>query len=35
VYVIVSVAKGEPVDANAFVAERDGGPFRPEALEIV
>ena len=35
VYVIVSVAKGEPADANAFVAERDGGPFRPEALEIV
>ena len=35
VYVIVSVANGEPVDANAFVAEKDGGPFRPEALEVV
>jgi hypothetical protein len=32
---IVSVANGEPVDANAFVAERDGGPFRSEALEVV
>jgi proteasome lid subunit RPN8/RPN11 len=35
VYVIVSVANGEPVDANAFVADNDGGPFRPEPLEIV
>jgi proteasome lid subunit RPN8/RPN11 len=35
VYLIVSVANGEPVDANAFVAERDGGPFRTEPLEIV
>jgi len=35
VYVIVSVANGEPVDANAFVADQDGGPFRPEPLEIV
>ena len=35
VYVIVSVADGKPVDANAFVAERDGGPFRPEPLEVV
>jgi proteasome lid subunit RPN8/RPN11 len=34
VYVIVSVANGEPVDANAFVADQDGGPFRSEALEI-
>ena len=34
VYVIVSIAKGKPVDANAFVAEEDGGPFRPEPLEI-
>jgi proteasome lid subunit RPN8/RPN11 len=35
VYVIVSVANGTPVDANAFVAEADAGPFRPEPLEIV
>jgi proteasome lid subunit RPN8/RPN11 len=35
VYVIVSVAKGMPVDANAFVAEADGGPFRAEPLEII
>jgi proteasome lid subunit RPN8/RPN11 len=35
VYVIVSVASGEPVDANAFVAENDGGPFNSEPLEIV
>jgi len=35
VYVIVSVANGEPVDANAFVADKDGGPFRPEPLETV
>ena len=34
VYVIVSVADGRAVDANAFVAERDGGPFRPEPLEV-
>ena len=35
VYVIVSVANGKPVDAHAFVAEKDGGPFRPEPLEVV
>ena len=35
VYVIVSVAGGEPVDANAFVADNDGGPFRSEPLEII
>ena len=35
VYVIVSVAGGTPVDANAFVAARDGGPFRSEPLEII
>jgi proteasome lid subunit RPN8/RPN11 len=34
VYVIVSIQGGKPVDANAFVAEQDGGPFRPEPLEI-
>ena len=35
VYVIVSVEKGQPVDANAFVADNDGGPFRAEPLEII
>lgn len=35
VYVIVSVRAGEPVDANAFVAENDGGPFRPEPLDVI
>lgn len=35
VYVIVSVQEGKPVDANAFVADSDGGPFRSETLEIV
>ena len=35
VYLIVSVANGEAVDANAFTAEKDGGPFHPEALEVV
>src|ERR1700682_2591450 len=34
VYVIVSVASGNPVDANAFVADKDSGPFRPEPLEM-
>jgi len=29
VYVIVSIEKGKPVDANAFVADTDGGPFTP------
>ena len=35
VYLIVSVAGGDAVDANAFVAEKDGGPFQPEPLEVV
>ena len=35
VYLIVSVANGKAVEANAFVAEKDGGPFRPEAVELV
>jgi proteasome lid subunit RPN8/RPN11 len=35
VYVIVAIEGGQPVDANAFVATNDGGPFRPEPLEIV
>jgi proteasome lid subunit RPN8/RPN11 len=34
VYVIVSIAKGKPVDANAFVADQDGGPFHSEPLEV-
>lgn len=33
VYVIVSIVEGKPMDANAFMAEKDGGPFRAEALE--
>ena len=35
VYLIVSVANGAAVDANAFLAEKDGGPFHLEALEVV
>ena len=35
VYLIVSVANGEAVDANAFVAEKDGGPFHPETLDVL
>src|SRR5690348_16919780 len=34
VYVIVAVDGGKPVDANAFVADSDGGPFHPEPLEV-
>jgi proteasome lid subunit RPN8/RPN11 len=34
VYVIIAIHGCKPVDANAFVAEQDGGPFRPETLEI-
>ena len=35
VYVIVSIEAGKPVDANAFVTEADGGPFRSEPLELI
>lgn len=35
VYLIVSVHGGKPVDANAFVAESDGGPFHAEPLDVV
>ena len=35
VYLIVAVHDGKPVDANAFVADNDGGPFHPEPLEVV
>ena len=34
VYLIVAVHQGRAVDRNAFIAERDGGPMRPEALEV-
>jgi proteasome lid subunit RPN8/RPN11 len=34
VYLIVSVHDGQPVDANAFVADQDGGPFRSEPLVV-
>jgi proteasome lid subunit RPN8/RPN11 len=34
VYVIVAIQGGKPVDANAFVADQDGGPFHLEPLEI-
>jgi proteasome lid subunit RPN8/RPN11 len=34
VYLIVAVHDGKPVDANAFIADTDGGPFRSEPLEI-
>ena len=34
VYVIVSIESGKPVDQNGFVADKDGGPFRPEPLEV-
>ena len=35
VYLIVSVKEGQPEDANAFVAEQDGGPFRAEPVDVV
>jgi len=35
VYLIVAIHSGKAVDANAFVAEKDGGPFNPEPLEVV
>lgn len=34
VYVIVSCVSGRVVDANAFVARQDGGPFRDEPIEV-
>jgi proteasome lid subunit RPN8/RPN11 len=34
VYLIVSIESGKPVDANGFVAEKDGGPFGPEPLVV-
>jgi proteasome lid subunit RPN8/RPN11 len=35
VYLIVSVQDGRVVEANSFVARKDGGPFRPEPLEVL
>ncbi len=35
VYVIVSIEKGKAVDANAFAAQQDGGPFHSEPLEVI
>ena len=35
VYLIVSVREGQPEDANAFVAEQDGGPFRAEPVDVI
>jgi len=35
VYLIVAIHSGQAVDANAFIADRDGGPFRGEPLEVV
>ncbi len=35
VYLIVACHSGTVVDANTFVAERDGGPMRGEPLELV
>lgn len=32
-YLIVSCVEGKVVDANAFVARQDGGPFRDEPVE--
>lgn len=34
VYLIVSIENGKPVDANGFVADKDGGPFRAEPLVV-
>jgi proteasome lid subunit RPN8/RPN11 len=34
VYLIVAIANGQPVDENGFVADNDGGPFRPEPLVL-
>jgi proteasome lid subunit RPN8/RPN11 len=33
-YLIVSCVEGKVVDANAFIAAQDGGPFRDELVEI-
>ena len=33
-YLIVSVHDGRAADMNVFVAERDGGPMRPEPMDV-
>ena len=33
-YLIVSCERGKVVDANAFIAQEDRGPFRDEPLEL-
>jgi proteasome lid subunit RPN8/RPN11 len=35
VYLIVAVQDGKPIDANAFAADNDGGPFHSEPIEVV
>jgi proteasome lid subunit RPN8/RPN11 len=35
VYLIVAVREGKPIDANAFVADNDAGPFHSEPLEVI
>lgn len=34
VYLIVSIQEGKPVDANCFVADKDGGPLQPEPIVV-
>lgn len=34
IYVIASIEQGKLVDINAFVPEQDGGPFKPEPLDL-
>ena len=34
VYLIVSIQEGKAVDANCFVADKDGGPFHAEPLVV-
>lgn len=33
-YVILSIVDGNPNDLRSWTLEREGGPFRPEALSI-
>ena len=35
VYLIVAIHSGRPVDANAFIADKDGGPFQAEPLDVL
>jgi proteasome lid subunit RPN8/RPN11 len=34
VYLIVAIEGGRPAAENAFVAQKDGGPFRSEPLQV-